>query len=151
VVRECYVAHCRLPWNGPKPLWISAIITRCWTLIYWPIWQWYVSWKLNITGCMLYNIFGLFVTRNHSMESLCMSFVSLCMYKTDHSKSCFMMSEWESRFQLKWVLFWYTDGSKTKEEWISMAQGRSIASALDIAPWFSKLKCMPLRHAQLII
>jgi hypothetical protein len=45
----------------------------------------------------------------------------------------------------------FTDRSKTKEKLLSMAQGRNIASALDIAPWFPRLKCMLLRHTQLMI
>jgi hypothetical protein len=64
---------------------------------------------------MLYDIFSLFVTGNHSMESMYMSFVSLCMYKTDHSKSHFLMSEWESWFQLKWVYSGTQTGRRQKK------------------------------------
>jgi hypothetical protein len=31
MVRECCVAHCHLPWSGPRPLWTSTITTRCWS------------------------------------------------------------------------------------------------------------------------
>jgi len=35
----------------------------------------------NLDGLqqMLCNVFDLFLTRNHSMESLCVNFLSLCM------------------------------------------------------------------------
>jgi hypothetical protein len=51
--RECRAAHCRLPWNGRRPLRKPIVTTRNpWFdhLIAYAIWRWRVSWKLNVTG-----------------------------------------------------------------------------------------------------
>jgi hypothetical protein len=62
--RECRTEHCRLSWNGRRPL-QTPIVTmrRPWfdDLIACAVWRWRVSWKPNVTGHMLYayNIFKL--------------------------------------------------------------------------------------------
>jgi hypothetical protein len=64
--REYHVVHSRLPWNGWRLLWIPNVTTRRpWFdhLIACTIWQWRGSWKLNITGHMLYNIFDFFFNK----------------------------------------------------------------------------------------
>jgi hypothetical protein len=74
--------HCHLLWNGCRLLQTPITATlHPWFdhLIASDIWWWCVSWKLHVTGNMLYNIFDLLFTRNHTMESLWANFVSSCI------------------------------------------------------------------------
>jgi hypothetical protein len=67
--RECRAAHCRLPWNGRRPLRTPIVTTqRPWLdhLVACAIWRWRVSWKINVTGRVLYNIFDLFFFNKES-------------------------------------------------------------------------------------
>lgn len=82
---KCYVVHSHLSLNSWRLLWIPIITTR----LTWfdhstacTIRQWCAPWKLNVTGHMLYNIFNLFLTRIHTMNSLCSNFISLCILHT---------------------------------------------------------------------
>jgi hypothetical protein len=69
--RGCRAAHCRLTWDGRRPLRTTVLFkSRPWFdhfIAYTTSGQ-SVSWKLNITRQLLYNI--------HTMESLCTKFVS---------------------------------------------------------------------------
>jgi hypothetical protein len=61
-------AYCPLPRNGWRPL-LTPTVTRRrpWfhRLVASAIWRRRVSWKLNVTGHMLYNTSTLFLARNH--------------------------------------------------------------------------------------
>jgi hypothetical protein len=76
--KECRGTHCRLPWNGWRALQITIVTMRQpWFdhLIACAIRWWRISWKLNITGHILYNIF-CFLTRNYTMKSVYVKFLS---------------------------------------------------------------------------
>jgi hypothetical protein len=58
-------------------------------LIAWVIWRWRGSWKLKVTGDTFYNIFDLFLTKNHMAEILCVNFISprnLCSFPLSPAK-----------------------------------------------------------------
>jgi hypothetical protein len=79
---ECRAAHYPLPWNGRRPLGTPAVITRHQRLdlvIACAIWRWWLFWKLNVIGHMLYNIFYIFFNKEWHYGELCASFVSLCI------------------------------------------------------------------------
>jgi hypothetical protein len=59
---ECRAAHCRLPWNGRRPLRLPTVATRRpWFdhLIACVIWRWRASRYLSVTGYMPCNIFDM--------------------------------------------------------------------------------------------
>jgi hypothetical protein len=75
--REWRAAHCCLPWNGRRPLQTPIVTTRRpWFdhLIACAIWRWRVSWKLNVTGHMLYDIFDLFFNKESHYGDLVREF-----------------------------------------------------------------------------
>jgi hypothetical protein len=65
--------HC-VSWVHLRTLCVSSW-QHCWEVCY-SIWWWRVSETLSISRHLLYNIFSLFLTENHAIESLCANFFS---------------------------------------------------------------------------
>jgi hypothetical protein len=77
---------------------------HCWELWY-PIWWWLISWILNVSGYTLYNILDFFLTRNHTVESLCGNSLSTYMYLpvSVYQKTCVSISSIISLCPLAYV------------------------------------------------
>jgi hypothetical protein len=86
-LRECLAAPCTFPWNYRKPLRKPIVTMRrpLLHLIVCAIWRWLVSWKLNVMGLTLQNIFNFFITRNHTVENWGANFFSSCVIRLERS------------------------------------------------------------------
>jgi hypothetical protein len=80
----------------PVSKWLSSVAIVCITirnplldyLTPCAIWLSDVSQKLNVLGCMLYNVLTYCLTKIHSMEFLCMNFFSLSVFGICLSITC---------------------------------------------------------------
>jgi hypothetical protein len=110
--RECRAAHCRLPWNGRRPLRTPTVTMRRPRfdhMIACAIWRWRLSWKLNVTGHMLYNIFDLFSNEESHYEELVREFrfamyilLSAGLHASGQQPTYRKVSDRPSRHRLYW-------------------------------------------------
>jgi hypothetical protein len=75
---ECCAAHWRLPWNGQRPLRTPIVITRSPLVVHsiiCTIWRWLMSFKLNGTGHVFYNIIAFFFSMESPFGEVVLKFV----------------------------------------------------------------------------